>query len=127
MRWILLPFLTATAAPAVAQNWNNAGEFTVTLSNFEFEPEVIHLRAGEPVRLRLVNRGSGGHDFTAPAFFAAAKVKPSDAAAIDEGSVEVEGGRIREIELVPAAGRYKLKCTHAFHKLFGMSGEIIVE
>jgi plastocyanin len=45
-----------------------------------------------------------------------------------DGSVELHhGGETRDIALVPAAGRYKLKCTHTFHKLLGMSGTIIVE
>ena len=37
------------------------------------------------------------------------------------------GGTTRDIALFPQAGRYPLKCGHAFHKLLGMSGEIVVE
>ena len=45
-----------------------------------------------------------------------------------EGEVEVRPGMTHDIQLTaPAApGRYKVKCTHTFHKLLGMSGAIIV-
>jgi uncharacterized cupredoxin-like copper-binding protein len=45
-----------------------------------------------------------------------------------EGEVEVPPGQVREIHLTApaAAGSYKLKCSHSFHKMFGMSGSIVV-
>lgn len=116
------------SVPAAAQaDWSAAPRVEVRLANFSYAPETIRLRAGQPVVLSLANASSGGHDFTAPAFFAAAEVREADRAAIVDGSVEVAGGASREIALVPRAGRYPLKCGHAFHKLFGMSGEIVVE
>ncbi len=49
--------------------------------------------------------------------------RPPTARWIKEGEVEVPAGQVREIHLTaPAAGRYKLKCTHSFHKMFGMIG-----
>ena len=39
---------------------------TIRLSNFSFEPDHLRLRAGVPIRLRLVNESGGGHDFSAP-------------------------------------------------------------
>jgi uncharacterized cupredoxin-like copper-binding protein len=97
------------------------------LSNFDFAPSALHLPAGRPVVLHLVNLSSGGHDFTAPAFFAAAQVRPKDRAAVGEGSVELRAGQSVDVALVPRAGRYPLKCSHAFHKTFGMSGRIVVD
>jgi hypothetical protein len=44
---------------------------TVRLSNFAFGPDHLRLKAGMPIRLRLMNESNGGHDFSAPAFFAA--------------------------------------------------------
>ena len=49
---------------------------TVRLSNFAFEPEHLRLKAGVPVRLRLVNESNGGHDFSAPTFFATSTFLP---------------------------------------------------
>lgn len=99
----------------------------IQLANFRFTPNTIVLDHGRPYVLRLVNVSSGGHDFTAPAFFAAATVTPGDHRWVQEGEVEVPPGQVREIHLTaPAPGSYKLKCTHSFHKVFGMSGRIVV-
>jgi uncharacterized cupredoxin-like copper-binding protein len=99
----------------------------VRLANFSFTPKFIHLQAGQPVVLHLVNTASGGHDFTAPGFFAAAALRPQDRKRVEEGSVELHGRESSDVALVPKAGRYPLKCSHAFHRTFGMSGEILVD
>ena len=125
----LLIALVSLVAPAGAAepDWSHAARVDVQLSSFKFNPSTIHLKAGQPVLLHLVNRGSGGHDFAARDFFAKAAIRASDAGAIDDGSVSLSGHQSRDIALVPAAGRYALKCTHTFHKMLGMSGEIIVD
>ena len=45
---------------------------TVELSNFKFAPANVQLPAGVPVVLHLNNVAGGGHNFSAPEFFAAA-------------------------------------------------------
>jgi uncharacterized cupredoxin-like copper-binding protein len=130
---IRLPFiafslvLMSDSAVAQAPDWAHAQRVDVQLSSFTFTPSTLHLRAGRPVVLHLVNTGSGGHDFTAPAFFAAAQVRPRDRAAVGKGSVELRGRQSADIALVPRAGRYPLKCSHTLHKTFGMSGSIVVD
>ena len=121
---LALPFLFLAGPAAVAQQ---APVVAVQLSNFKFAPSTIVLDHGRPYVLRLANVSGGGHDFTAPTFFAAANVAPGDRRYIAEGEVEVPPGQTRDIHLTaPAAGRYKLKCSHSFHKMFGMSGTILV-
>ncbi|HEX2762639.1 MAG TPA: cupredoxin domain-containing protein [Allosphingosinicella sp.] len=123
-----LPLLAVlAAAPAAAQSpdWGHARRVEVALSNFAFSPKTIHLRAGQPVVLHLVNKASGGHDFTAPAFFAAARLR--NPKGVPGGSVELGGHKSADIAIVPKAGRYPLKCGHLFHKTFGMTGEILVD
>jgi plastocyanin len=116
----------ALAIPAAAQpEWSRAQRVEVRLDSFSFTPSIIHLRAGQPVVLHLVNVASGGHDFAASEFFAAASLR--DPRAVERGRVELAGHESRDIALVPRAGRYPLKCTHTFHKMFGMTGEIDVE
>jgi len=116
----------AFAMPAVAQpDWAGAQRVEVKLDSFSFTPSDIHLRAGQPVVLHLVNVSSGGHDSAAREFFAAASLR--NPAAAPNGRVELGKHESRDIALVPRAGRYPLKCTHAFHKMFGMSGEIVVD
>jgi uncharacterized cupredoxin-like copper-binding protein len=102
-------------------------EQRVELSSFDFTPHELHLRAGQPTTLVLTNVASGGHDFAAPEFFAAARVEPGDSALIDDGEIEVPGKSTRTVHLVPSAGTYKLTCTHTLHAMFGMKGTIVVE
>jgi plastocyanin len=114
------------AAPAAAQpDWGSAARVEVKLASFSFDPKVVHLHAGQPVLLHLVNAASGGHDFAAKEFFAAATLR--DPASVDRGRVELGGHESRDVALVPRAGRYPLKCTHMFHQTFGMTGEIVVD
>ena len=74
--------------------------------------------------LRLVNDGGGGHNFSAPEFFAAAS---NVSGPVRRGAVEVPGRRSVDIRLTAARGTYRLKCTHTLHSTFGMSGRITVE
>jgi plastocyanin len=129
MNRICLAVLAAAVAatPAAAQDWSHAQRLEVRMASFSYTPKTIHLKAGQPVVLHLVNTASGGHDFTAPGFFAAAQVRAQDRGLIDEGSVEFRGHETHDVALVPKAGRYPLKCSHAFHKTFGMTGEIVVD
>jgi plastocyanin len=105
----------------------NGGEtITVRLSSFAFDPDHLRLKAGLPVRLRLVNESSGGHDFSAPGFFSASSFPPG-ASAPPDGEVAVGSHQTVEIEVVPRTpGSYRLECTHFLHSFFGMHGTIEV-
>ena len=110
-------------------DWSRAEPLEITLEDFAFEPDRILLERGRPYRLRLVNRGSGGHDFAAPAFFRAAALRDGPVAAeARAGAVEVAKGGTVELDLVPTrAGTYPLECTHLLHAdIFGMTGTIEV-
>lgn len=111
----------ALAAPDPAP----AERVAVTLANFAFTPAELHLRAGQPYVLHFANAGSGGHNFSAKEFFAAAAY-PNGGAPRD-GTVELAKGQSLDVTLVPAAGRYKAKCTHFLHATMGMTGAIVVE
>jgi uncharacterized cupredoxin-like copper-binding protein len=130
MRPFHLPILLALAlapAAAPAQDWRQSREHELVVSNFDISPGEIRLRAGEPVRLRLINRSDRGHSLSAPALFAAAKLRNRDKASMSGGSVNVGAGEVRELLLVPAPGRYKLRSGNFLYRLLGMSSEIVVE
>ena len=126
---LLLALLVATpAAEAVQQpEWRQSSEYDVLLRPFAFEPRVIRLEAGRPVRLRFVNSGQTGLSLRAPAFFAAARLHPRDADLIANGGLRLATGERRTIALVPAAGRYRVRSASLMHRLRGMSAEIVVE
>ncbi|HMG47848.1 MAG TPA: cupredoxin domain-containing protein [Allosphingosinicella sp.] len=121
MRSILFALLLATPALTAAQSPRTV---EVRLSSFDFTPNEIHLRAGEPVALHLVNSGRGGHNFSAPQFFAAAS---GVSGPVRSGAVEVGSHASAEVRLTPARGHYRLRCTHSLHTAFGMTGQIVVE
>jgi uncharacterized cupredoxin-like copper-binding protein len=116
----------ATSAAPAPVDFSRAAQVNITLSSFRITPRVLHLKAGRPVILTIINDGHGGHDLTAAEFFAAATILPGDAQFIDKGVIRVRGGGKVVIALVPAAGRYRMKCSHSFHKRLGMSGSIDV-
>jgi uncharacterized cupredoxin-like copper-binding protein len=120
----LIGFLLLAAAAATASA--QPAMVPVELSNFKFAPNIVQLRAGAPVTLHLQNDSGGGHSFSAPAFFAAARLDPRSAGLVHNGMVDIPGRGAVNIALVPAAGTYKLKCTHTLHAAFGMTGTIVV-
>ena len=99
---------------------------TVEMSNFKFAPTNVQLQAGVPVVLHLSNLSGGGHSFSAPEFFAAARLEPQASALVHSGKVEVPAHSAIDLTLVPAQGDYPLKCTHTLHSSFGMKGAIVV-
>jgi plastocyanin len=135
MRIAVLPIAIAlagcaTSAVHVAQSTvpvSNAGEIvTVSLTDFAFTPEHITLHSGVPVRLRLINHSTGGHDFSAPGFFSASNFPPGSSAPAD-GKVEVGSQQTVDIALTPRVpGHYQVECTHFLHSLFGMTAIIDV-
>lgn len=109
-----------------ATDFSHAETVEISLENFKFSPSEVNLQAGHPYALKIVNAASGGHDLTAPDFFAASMVDAEDASRIADGQVDLEGGETAIVRLVPSAGEYKLACTHFGHSALGMTGKIIV-
>ena len=122
MRAALFPLALLAPLPAFAQDAPRTVE--VRLSSFDFTPSAIALAAGRPVILHLVNSGSGGHNFSAPQFFAAAT---NVSGPVRNGTVEVPGHQSVDVRLTPSRGSYRLRCTHTMHTAFGMTGTITVE
>jgi uncharacterized cupredoxin-like copper-binding protein len=122
MRAALFALALLAPLPAFAQDGPRTVE--VQLSNFSFTPRAIALTAGRPVILHLVNTGGGGHNFSAPQFFAAAT---GVSGPVHDGTVDVPGHQSVDIRLTPSRGTYRLRCTHTMHTAFGMSGTITVQ
>lgn len=118
--------LGATASSAQTPDFSHAAAVEIVLKSFSFTPDTLHLRAGVPVKL-TIRDVKGGHNFAAPKFFAAARIAPEDARRVRGGKIELEGGEAVTVRLVPAAGTYKLTCTHFLHTSFGMKGSIVVD
>lgn len=129
----LTALLTATlllAAPAAAQpapEWRTAPEADILLRPFAYEPRLIRLRAGEPVKLRFVNQSRATLGFSAPGFFAAARIRSSDRDRVRGGNLRLAPGERVTIALVPAPGRYRARSGNLAHRALGMSALVLVE
>jgi plastocyanin len=100
---------------------------SLSLSSFNLTPSLLHLKAGQPILLRIVNESPMAHDLTAPEFFEQSSITPADRATVVSGKVALKGHEKAMVRLTPKAGRYAMKCSHRLHKMFGMSGTILVD
>ena len=108
-------------------DWKKAERITVVLSDFKFTPAHIALKKDLPYQLHLENKGSGGHNFKAPEFFAIATFRDNQSA-LNRGVVELAKGETKDIFLVPhKSGTFDLICSHFLHPGLGMTGKIIVQ
>jgi uncharacterized cupredoxin-like copper-binding protein len=118
-----LPALAALTLAATSPAAAQPAVETIDVQSFSLAPRPIHLAAGRPVTLVLVNRAGGGHDFTAPEFFASSTIT---AGAAPGGKIALPGHATRTITLIPRAGTYKAHCSHFLHSSFGMTDQIVV-
>lgn len=97
----------------------------VTMEEYRFSPDRLSLEHGVRYRLHLENRGKEPHEFTAPVFFAAARLDNPDALNRERTEAVVQPGESKDIFLTPgAAGAYDLRCGD--HDWAGMVGGIAV-
>jgi plastocyanin len=124
---LVLQFYGDASAAMPDRTLDRARPINVMLSNFAFTPQMLHLKHGQAYRLHFVNQGSDSHNFSAPEFFATARINPADMSAVSSGKVELGKGESRDVRLVPATGKYNATCTHFLHASFGMTGGITVD
>lgn len=117
----LLPLILCASSGSAQQT--AAPVQVIELHSYGYSPNPIALSANKAVTLSFVNRAGKGHDFSAPAFFAASRIISGSA---PNGEVDLRKGQTRSVTLMPAAGRYKVHCSKPFHKMMGMHAEIVV-
>jgi uncharacterized cupredoxin-like copper-binding protein len=115
------------AQPAAASvDWSRAQPINVLMVENQFIPDHLAFRHGTPYRLHLENHGKDMHEFTAPAFLAAAIVRDPHLLANGGQDIVVQPGTSVDVDLVPLKpGRFALIC--ADHDWADMTGEIVVE
>src|SRR5258706_14204041 len=106
--FLVLAGSVAFAADAPA----NRQDIQVTLSNFNFAPNMLRLQRNMSYAIHLVNSASGGHSFYAPGFFSAMTVAPEDRTKIVNGKIEIPAGQTVDITVNPmTAGSYPIMCS----------------
>ena len=127
----VLTLACAIGLPAAAQpapDWTAAQTIEIDLSHFAFSPASLTLKQGAAYRLHFVNQASGGHDFSAKDFFAAATIDPEDQAAVTGGKVSLKGNQSADVRLIATqTGHFDVICTHLMHATMGMRGEVVVQ
>jgi uncharacterized cupredoxin-like copper-binding protein len=122
----LLAALALSQPASGADVWSHAQVVTEVMVDNHFEPDHLTFRSGQPYELRLENRGKDLHEFTAPAFLKAAKVRDKRKLANGGTDIVVPSGTAVRIFLIPGPkGQYDLTC--ADHDWDGMVGEITVD
>ena len=126
LRSLLAALTLASAPPAfAADQWANAPKMTVVMVDNRFEPADLTFGHGKAYDLHLENHGKDMHEFTAPEFLKAAKLRDKARLASAGTDIVVQPGKSVDIFLIaPRKGPYKLIC--ADHDWDGMVGSITV-
>lgn len=99
---------------------------TVVMIDYRFMPDHLTFKHGVAYRLHLENHGKETHEFTAPVFFASAKIDNPDVLNRERTEVLMQPGDSKDVFLTPRKpGTYDLRC--ADHDWYGMVGGITVE
>nr|WP_294517125.1 cupredoxin domain-containing protein [uncultured Rhodopila sp.] len=129
MKTVALALLAAfalTPAALAADPWAHAQVVTEVMVDNSFQPDHLTFHSGQPYELRLENRGKDMHEFTAPAFLKAARVRDKRLLANGGTDIVVPSGKSVRIFLIPGPkGDYDLSC--ADHDWDGMVGGITVD
>ena len=100
-------------------------EVDVTMVDYRFVPDHLSFQHGVHYRLHLVNKGKQTHEFTAPEFFASAKIDNPDILNREHTEIVMQPGDTKDLLLTPGApGSYDLRCSD--HDWDGMVGGITV-
>ena len=128
---ILLPLLALLlAAPAAAQRepeWRTAQEYDVLLRPWAYEPRLIRLPAGRPVRSISSTRAAPPWRSARRASSARRGCGRATRTSSRRGGLRLAPGERRSVDLVAPAGRYRAHSSNLIHRTLGMSAEIVVE
>ncbi len=130
-------YITNSADIVKAANWETMQTVDVVLSEHDFEPKHLKLRAGQPYRLVIKNTGEADHYYTAAEFFRSIAWRKMQTPRPHGGEVKApyftaveaykKGGTV-ELFFVPVKkGNFEVICTIEDHKEKGMTGSISVE
>ena len=118
-----------------AANWNEMKTVTVEMTEHDYSPKEMTLKAGQPYKIELKNSGEKDHYYTAAEFFKSVawrKLMVNKQAEIKVDYVNAtevlkKGGQL-DLYIVPVkTGSYPVYCTIDDHREKGMEGKIVVE
>ena len=115
----ILGFALSAAAPP-------AEPLNIVMIDYRFMPDHITFRHDVHYRLHLENHGKETHEFTAPTFFATAKIDNPEVLNREHTEIVMQPGDSKDLLLTPGKpGTYDLRCSD--HDWNGMVGGITVQ
>jgi len=116
-------------------DWKNMKTVTVKISEYDYQPDELVLKAGQPYKLELINVGKKKHYYTAPKFFKAIATRKVQSN--KDGEVKapyllalemMAGGGQLDLYFVPVKkGKYRVTCPIDDHREQGSEGTLIIE
>ena len=98
----------------------------LVMIDYKFVPDHLTFQHDMHYRLHIENRGKETHEFTAPTFFATAKIDNPDVLNHEHTEIVVQPGKSKDLLFTPGKpGAYDLRC--ADHDWTGMVGGITVQ
>ena len=130
-------YMSNSADIVKAANWDKMETVTIELSEHDFEPKHLKLKANQPNRLVIKNKGEADHYYTAAEFFKSVAWRKTQTPRPHGGEIKApyltaveaykNGGSV-ELFIVPVKkGTYEVVCMIDDHKDKGMTGSITVE
>ncbi|HEV2188956.1 MAG TPA: cupredoxin domain-containing protein [Stellaceae bacterium] len=120
---ILLAGISTTRG--LAEDWSTAQTVTVVTVEYAFRPKTLTFREGVAYRLHLDNQGREQHEFTAPEFFKAIRIRDPKVVNSDLTEIVIEPGEQKDLYFVARQpGKYRLICSD--HDWAGMIGDITI-
>lgn len=130
-------YMSNSADIVKAANWEQMETVTIVLTEHDFEPKHLKLKADKAYRLVIKNTGEADHYYTAAEFFKSVAWRKVQTPRPHGGEVKApyftaveaykKGGTV-ELFFVPVKkGTFEVVCTIEDHKEKGMTGSITVE
>jgi len=117
--------LALAPASGYAAEWSKAQTVTVVTVEYAFKPSSLTFRKGIAYRLHLDNQGKETHEFTAPEFFKAIRMRDPEVVNADKTEIVIQPGEQKDLYFVARRpGAYKLSCSD--HDWAGMVGDITI-
>ena len=127
LRAALAAILLIALSPSVtrAEDWSAAQTVTVIAVEYEFDPSNLSFKQGVVYRLHIDNQGKKVHEFTAPEFFKAIRMRDPKIVNADLTEIVIQPGEQKDLYFIAQQpGTYKLICSD--HDWAGMVGDITV-
>jgi plastocyanin len=134
---VLLGMLAAYAPSATPATYSSPAKpatttIAITMAEFRFVPNAVTVKVGQPLVIRLTNKGTVEHEFVSPALFAGARGVAVSGGELEDGEeIHVAKGKTVTIRLTPTrTGTFRFWCGEKFqgklHRDLGMRGVITV-